>query len=104
MNLIISNIAWAPEHDEEMYLFLSQNGFDGLEVAPSRIFPDFPYDHAREMKAYASRLKDAYGLAIRSMQSIWFGRTENIFDGAEPAEGASFVHPKGNGLRDGGRV
>jgi len=79
MKLSISNIAWLPEHDEEMYSFLREEKFAGLEIAPTRIFPDNPYEHIEEAKLFSARLLKEYGLSISSMQSIWFGRKENIF-------------------------
>ena len=79
MLLSISNIAWQKEHDGEMYAFLSENGFDGLEIAPTRLFPADPYRHILQARQFSSRLRNEYGLRISSMQSIWYGRTENIF-------------------------
>lgn len=79
MKLSISNIAWAAEYDTEMYAFLSEKGFDGIEIAPTRIFPDNPYDKLEEAKLWAENIKKEYNLSISSMQSIWYGRKENIF-------------------------
>ncbi|MCL2253306.1 MAG: sugar phosphate isomerase/epimerase [Lachnospiraceae bacterium] len=79
MKLSISNIAWNSECDEEMYLFLKEQGFNGLEIAPTRIFPLNPYEHCQEAAAFAEILHNEYGLAISSMQSIWFGKGETIF-------------------------
>lgn len=79
MKLSISNIAWKKENDKEMYDFLSLNGFSGIEIAPTRIFPEAPYDKLNEAKKWAEDLKSQYGLMISSMQSIWYGRKENIF-------------------------
>ncbi len=79
MKLAISNIAWAKEYDEEMYEFLNENGIEGLEIAPTRIFEENPYDHINELKEYANRIKEKYNLTICSMQSIWYGKTQNIF-------------------------
>ena len=42
MNLSISNIAWKAEYDSEMYKYLETTGFNGLEIAPTRIFPENP--------------------------------------------------------------
>ena len=81
MNLSISNIAWSSEYDESMYQFLKDNGYKGLEIAPTRIFPEMPYDHLSEAKDWAQQLKEKYGLVVPSMQSIWFGRQERIFGG-----------------------
>lgn len=79
MNLSISNIAWGAEHDEEMYQFLMEAGYNGLEIAPTRIFPEAPYDHISEAKDWAQELKETYGLVVPSMQSIWYGHQEKIF-------------------------
>ena len=79
MKLSISNIAWAAEHDAEMYQYLNNAGFNGLEIAPTRIYPDDPYDKLSEAKEWAAELKKRYGLDIPSMQSIWYGHTEKIF-------------------------
>lgn len=79
MKLSISNIAWAAEHDTDMYSFLQESRFDGLEIAPTRIYPEAPYDKLSEAKEWAESLKKNYGLVVPSMQSIWYGHTEKIF-------------------------
>ena len=79
MKVSFSNIAWLPEHDEEMYVFLQELGFTGLEIAPTRIFPDNPYEQLDEVRTFAEKLKSKYGLSVSSMQSIWYGRNESIF-------------------------
>ena len=83
MKLSISNIAWSTEHDDTMYQFLKDNGFDGLEIAPTRIFPEKPYEHLSEAKDWALQMKEQYGLEVPSMQSIWYGHTEKIFGSKE---------------------
>ena len=40
--LAISNIAWHKEDDEAVYTAMQQAGFTGLEIAPTRIFPEMP--------------------------------------------------------------
>lgn len=79
MKFSISNIAWSADHDAEMYQFLKDVGFQGLEIAPTRIFPEKPYEHISEAKDWAVVLKSNYGLEIPSMQSIWYGHQEKIF-------------------------
>ena len=61
-----------------MYRFLSDNMFYGLEIAPTRVFPNAPYDRLDAAKVFANNLK-TYNLSITSMQSIWYGMTESIF-------------------------
>lgn len=82
MKLSISNIAWAQEKDSEIYAAMSRLGYSGLEIAPTRIFPENPYACIAEADKWGAGL----GLAIPSMQSIWYGRTENIFSSAEERE------------------
>lgn len=79
MKLSISNIGWSKEHDEYMYKFLKKNNFSGIEIAPTRIFPNKPYDNLEDAKIFSSNLKTNYNLEISSIQSIWFNKTENIF-------------------------
>ncbi len=79
MKLSISNIAWSSEHDDEMYAYLNQIGFDGLEIAPTRIFPKNPYDNIKAAAEFSAELHKKYKLTIPSMQSIWYGITQNIF-------------------------
>ena len=83
MKLSISNIAWSTEHGNTVYQFLKDNGFEGLEIAPTRIFPEKPYEHLSEAKDWALQMKEQYGLAVPSMQSIWYGHTEKIFGSKE---------------------
>lgn len=86
LKLSISNIAWPKEADEEMYGHLMRMGYSGLEIAPSRLFGDEPYTRIREAAQWARDLKRAYGLNVPSMQSIWYGRTENMFKSSREAE------------------
>lgn len=83
MKLSISNIGWKSTDDEAMYAILRQKGFTGLEIAPTRIFPEDPYDKAEEAAKWSEDLKERYGLTISSMQSIWYGRKEKIFGSVE---------------------
>lgn len=79
MKLAISNIAWAPEQDELLYTRMAEQGFSGLEIAPTRIFPQEPYTRIKEAAQWAQRLEESYGLKVCSMQSIWYGRSERVF-------------------------
>ncbi|MBB5336813.1 sugar phosphate isomerase/epimerase family protein [Pectinatus brassicae] len=79
MKLSISNIAWSSEFDNEIYIFMQNNGFSGLEIAPTRIFPEKPYECLTEVEKFSGQIKEKYGIEICSMQSIWYGRTEHLF-------------------------
>lgn len=79
MKLAISNIGWAEENDVTVYNMMKNNGFTGLEIAPTRIFPDRPYDKIVDARAWNNQLKSQYGFVVPSMQSIWYGRSERLF-------------------------
>lgn len=79
MKLSISNIGWSTENDIKVYELMRKHGYSGLEIAPTRIFPEAPYDRVEEAAVWSEKLKEKYGFGIPSMQSIWFGRQEKIF-------------------------
>jgi len=79
MKLSVSNIAWAAEHDCEIYEYLSEIGYSGLEIAPTRIFPVTPYEKPVEARHFSDKLGERYQLEISSMQSIWYGVSESLF-------------------------
>lgn len=79
MRLSISNIAWSTMNDETVYAMMHKYGFTGLEIAPTRIFPENPYGNLSQARNWAQELQNAHGLTISSMQSIWYGRLENLF-------------------------
>jgi sugar phosphate isomerase/epimerase len=81
LRLAASNIAWGPEDNLEAYSALTQAGFSGLEVAPTRFVPDLPYSpkNIEKAKHFADLALEAASLRICSVQSIWFGRAEQIF-------------------------
>ena len=79
MKVTISNIAWQPENDAEMYAFLKEKKCTGIEIAPTRIFPENPYSDLNKVANFRKELQSDYGLQVVSMQSICFGRNEAIF-------------------------
>lgn len=80
MKLSISNIAWDNTQDEHILSILNEYGFSGLEIAPTRVFPDEPYKTNERVHLFKTALLKQYHLEISSIQSIWYGRTENMFD------------------------
>lgn len=79
MRKSISNIAWTSENDDKVLSYLRDIGYDGVEIAPTRCIESKPYDHLDEAQAIKDLYKKSYGLEIASMQSIWYGRSENLF-------------------------
>lgn len=83
MKVTISNIAWQGENDAEMYSFLKEKNCSGIEIAPTRIFPENPYSNLKRVSVFKEELHSNYGLQVVSMQSICFGRNEVIFSSEE---------------------
>ena len=83
LKISISNIAWTEEYDKAVYDLMKQYGYTGLEIAPTRIFPENPYDRCGEAEEWAENLKSDFGFSVPSMQSIWYGRNEKLFGSDE---------------------
>lgn len=84
--LSISNIGWAKEDDEVIYAAMRDAGFTGLELAPTRIFPEQPYDCLNSAALFGGYLLNRWGFTVPSIQSIWYGQTGSIFDAAQAEE------------------
>lgn len=84
--LAISNIAWSAEQDAEVYAMMHELGWQGLEIAPTRVFPEHPYEDSGRAAQWAALLMRREGLRVPSMQSILYGRSENIFASAAERE------------------
>ena len=98
-NLSASNIGWAKEDDVAVYAAMQAAGFTGLELAPTRIFPAPPYEHLNGAALFGGYLKNRWGFAVPSIQSIWYGQTGSIFNAADheellnyTAEAFAFAH------------
>ena len=83
MKLSLSNIGWDTEHNERICSLMSDLGYYGLEIAPSAVFGENPYDKMNETQSYAESVKDKYFLNIVSIQSIWYKRPEMLFGSDE---------------------
>lgn len=93
MKLSISNIGWVASEDEAMYEYISGLGGSGIEIAPTRLFTENPYDNLELAKEWGKELQMHYRLVVPSMQSIWYGRTEKIF-GSESERKALMAYTK----------
>ena len=48
LKLSISNISWDSKYDQVIYKYLLDNNIQGLEIAPTRVFPNNPYECVKE--------------------------------------------------------
>ena len=85
MRLSVSNLAWPGGEEDRARCLLSQYKFTGIELAPTKVFPERPYAHLIEARALAADL-GRRGLCVPSLQSIWYGRGERLFGTEEERE------------------
>lgn len=83
LKLAISNIAWGKENDLEMYNYLKNKDISYLEAAPTRLIENNPYENIEMLNKISNDLLKEYNLKIVSLQSIWYGKKENIFESDE---------------------
>lgn len=83
MNLSISNIAWELSDDRSMYEIMKKYKYAGLEIAPTRVLGEKPYDNLTNAQTWQKELMVSYGFVVASMQSIWYGRQEKLFGSEE---------------------
>ena len=80
--LSVSNLAWADAPLDNIAPRLNKLGLDGVELAPTAIWPHAPNVPSREVHEYAQRWSD-HGLAVSGIQSLLYGHPEfRLFDRA----------------------
>lgn len=83
MNLAISNIAWEASEDESIASMLRQFAVTGIDVAPTKYFPD----PASTTDAAVRSVRDWWhqrGIGITGMQALLFGTAGlNVFGSSE---------------------
>jgi len=72
MKLAFSNIAWGPDEDHEALSLLRANQVQGIEVAPTRLWPNWDGATPEAAAAYAQTMSEA-GFETPSLQSLLFG-------------------------------
>jgi len=91
MNLSVSNIAWPVEVDEQALALVRKAGITAVEVAPTRIWPDWAGASAVSA-AEVARNFGPLGFRISSLQSILFGKPECKLFGSDEERRSLFDH------------
>lgn len=82
MKLAVSNIAWDQHDDPTILLKLKELGISGIEVAPTKIWPDWKNASQQSAEKYKHKLSE-FGFKVPAMQAILFGKPElQVFDHA----------------------
>lgn len=75
MRLAISNIAWTSIEDSQIFPILRRMNVEGIEIAPSKFWPDPTLASNSEIEDVMSRFKAA-GFLIPAAQALLFGYPE----------------------------
>ena len=91
MKIAVSNIAWPAELDESVFAFLAASGVEGIEVAPTRVWPQWEGIDRASVQAFR-RAVESHGLRISSLQSILFQKPELRLFAGDPERQALNEH------------
>lgn len=89
MRLAVSNIAWPAASDPAAYALLRDRGVTGLEVAPTRFWPDWEGASTSAARRLRRELA-AEGLSVPALQAVTYGLPELQLFGP-PATRAALV-------------
>jgi sugar phosphate isomerase/epimerase len=80
MKLAFSNIAWSPHDQPQVLELLQGHGVAGIEVAPTKVWPDWQGATAQAAAQFGNRMRES-GFEIPALQAVLFGRPEaRLFD------------------------
>lgn len=80
MRFAFSNLAWTPHDNSEVLSLLRAEGIAGIEVAPTRVWPDWEGATPAAAEHYGRRLRNL-GFEVPALQAVLFNRPEaRLFD------------------------
>lgn len=75
MRLSVSNLAWPGGQPEVLAAHLVSAGIQGVEIAPTTLWPAAPSVPTEDLRNYARKLR-GMGLTVSGIQSLMFGHPE----------------------------
>lgn len=88
LKLACSNIAWTDAQEGDVLPWLQAQGVAGIEVAPTRVWPDWHGASPVAAREWRERMA-CHGFVLPSMQALLFGRPDACLFGADG--GRAFV-------------
>jgi D-psicose/D-tagatose/L-ribulose 3-epimerase len=89
--LAISNIAWEKQDEAEIFSILKKHNVSGIEIAPTKLWPNWEGATSEAAKNYAKMLANE-GFTIPSLQALLFGKPELLVFGDANAQNALIQH------------
>ena len=82
MKLSISNIAWEQSEDKTIFNLMTKYGFNGIELAPPKIFNDPSNVDDKDIRQYLDYIKPyKYNFpAMQSFSSVQGNPEDNLVD------------------------
>ena len=75
MKIAFSNIAWERHDDSNVLSLLRHRGVAGIEVAPTRVWPEWEGATIGAAQRYRGKLQEC-GFEVPALQAVLFGRAE----------------------------
>jgi D-psicose/D-tagatose/L-ribulose 3-epimerase len=91
MRLAASNIAWPADAEKEAFATLKHYGVDAIEVAPTRVWPEWQGATLTAARDYRHRV-ETDGLKISSLQAILFQKPELRLFGSDQERESLLLH------------
>jgi sugar phosphate isomerase/epimerase len=86
VKLAISNIAWETSEQEQVFEAMKRLGVSGLEIAPTKIWPDLLSVERGQVEAFLDRLA-GWEIQVVAAQALLFGKPELTIFGSEEVRG-----------------
>jgi sugar phosphate isomerase/epimerase len=90
----VSNLAWPAGHDEEAASILREHAGIGVEIAPTKVWPQPLAASPAEVRAYRE-FWERQGLPIVALQALLFGRPDLTIFGEPASRQATLEYLKG---------
>jgi len=91
MKLAASIIAWPADLDAAAFTLLAAGGVGAIEVAPTRVWPQWKGINSESARAFRSAVESS-GLSISSLQSVLFQKPELRLFGSDQDRQAMYEH------------
>ena len=98
MKFAFFNIAWNKNQDAEIAPLLARYGFEGVEIAPAKVWQEPTQVTSALAKSYR-QFWSSHGLAISSLCSLFYPHQKlNFFKGKQSQKKSARLFRKNNGI------